>query len=494
MNGRIENIPHASILIHSMRSIGYDFETAVSDIIDNSITAGAQNIEINFPIKKGVEPYLVIVDDGAGMNRSELIEAMRFGSIKVEERHKDDLGRFGLGLKTASISQCRKFVVVSKKDSQTNAFAWDLDILENNSNWEMLEIDSLEIETIPCLNEYKDKNSFTIVFWQKLDKLNKDVHVHKSKNDVFIEKIDNTEKHLSLIFHRFLQSGLTIKINKSPLNALDPFLYEHPKTITKAPQIINTKTNSGVDEKITMQVSILPYQKDLNPAHIKLIGGKLSSDDQGFYIYRNKRLMIHGTWFKIRPRQELASNARIRIDIPNSLDDIWSIDIKKQRAVLPGMLIEQLRTAVSDAIETSKKIYTFKGHTQVKEGSIWSKIVNRDGSISYHVNQESDLLVNILDELNNKTADKLQKFISLIELSLPYRDIYNSVAEKKEINRPNEHTRNIIIDQAFSLYKIYKTQKNLSAKNIIDLICNFEPFLNYNIEQELMRRIENEKI
>src|SRR5690554_4753878 len=120
MNNKIENIPNASTLINSMRSIGYDFETAVADIVDNSITAQCKEININFPISTKSSKYLQIVDDGIGMNRNELIEAMRFGSVKHDLRSAHDLGRFGLGLKTASISQCRKFSLISKKDGEIN--------------------------------------------------------------------------------------------------------------------------------------------------------------------------------------------------------------------------------------------------------------------------------------------------------------------------------------------------------------------------------------
>lgn len=487
----IENIPNASTLINSMRSIGYDFESAVADIIDNSISAFAKNIEISFPTDGYSNIYLHIIDDGNGMSKEELFEAMRFGSVKDEERSKEDLGRFGLGLKTASISQCKKITVISKKENEVSGYSWDLDLLVGEKKWNIIELTKSEIlEKMDILNTNLITNNFTIVIWENFDTLEKDITPFKNIYDVFFDRINQMEKHISLVFHRIIDDGLVIKINNNVVNSLDPFLSKHNKTSIKPEQVINTKTKDNNDEKVKMQVYVLPYFKDLNPADIEKLGGRENLNKQGFYIYRNKRLIIHNTWFRINPKSELSNNARIRIDIPNTLDNLWSIDIKKQNAVIPSSLLSQLRMEVSDAAGKSKKLYKYKGDQQTKDGSIWNKVIDeRNKTIYYKINFESELLKSLYDDLNEKDQANVKKIINLIELSLPYRDIYNSVAEKKDINSINVQKENELLIEAYNLFHTLKKIKNLNDNQIIDSICSLEPYLSANIREKLENKI-----
>ena len=139
-----QSLPSAPILIESIRSIGYSFETAIADLIDNSISAKATRIDILSIPKE--EPYIIIFDNGNGMNKVELEEAMRLGSKNPNEvREENDLGRFGLGLKSASLSQCRNLTVVSKKDGKLSAFSWNLDYVIERNSWSILEYSEEEI-------------------------------------------------------------------------------------------------------------------------------------------------------------------------------------------------------------------------------------------------------------------------------------------------------------------------------------------------------------
>ena len=133
-------IPEASSMIETFRAIGYNIETAIADIIDNSISANSKNIWINFEWK-GSKTWLSIKDDGIGMNDAELIQAMRPGSKNpLQERNQKDLGRFGLGLKTASFSQARKLTVISKKADYKSVFwTWDLDFVNKTGNWDLIK-------------------------------------------------------------------------------------------------------------------------------------------------------------------------------------------------------------------------------------------------------------------------------------------------------------------------------------------------------------------
>lgn len=491
MSVTLENIPNSSILINSMRSIGYDFESALADIIDNSITAKAKKIDINFPVGNHDALFLEIVDDGVGMDREELIEAMRFGSIKSQERNKDDLGRFGLGLKTASLSQCRKFTVVSKKAGFCSAFSWDIDVLSSTSNWNMMELTFEEIcVKIPKYHKYSNLDSFTIVLWEKFDRLSQEVDLFNDITDVFSRRINTAEKYLALIFHRFIEDGLKIYINNFEIKSIDPFLSSHNKTDEKPEEFLNTKTSTGKNEKVGIKTYILPYHKDLTKADFDKIGGLENLDKQGFYVYRNKRLMIYGTWFKMRPKSELARNARIRVDIPNTLDDLWSIDIKKQKAIIPNTILEQLRGEVSSSIEKSKKIYEYKGNIQTKDGSIWNKVVElRENSIRYEINLKSELLENLFDNLDDKSINTIKKIFTLIEYSLPYKDIYNAVSEKREVNKIEELQADWILTQAITLYYDFKKKRNLSSDAIVDKICDYEPFLSANIKEKMKEMV-----
>lgn len=489
MTKKIENLPNASTLITSMRSIGYNFETAVADIIDNSITAKAKNIDIIFPVGTGEDIFLVIADDGYGMTRDELIEAMRFGTSKEFERVPEDLGRFGLGLKTASISQCKKFSAVSKKEGIISAFTWDLDLIKQTNGWDMFEFSYDDIfNKQPLLRTYLTLENFTIILWEKLDRLSPEVNLLNNEHDVFSNKITNTEKHLSLVFHRYLDEGLNIKINGNKVIPIDPFLQKHPKTISKIEQSINTKTSNGKDEKVKIQVHVLPYHKDLSNEDYAKIGGL--EDNQGFYIYRNKRLMLYGTWFRIKPKKELSRNARIRVDIPNTLDDLWFIDVKKQKAIIPSQLLEQLKGEVSEAVSSSVKIYEYKGKAQTKSGSVWNKIVNeRDNTVKFEINKESSLIASLISNLDQNALNALNTLFDMVEYSLPYNDIYNSVSQKKTINKVEDEKQDNIISLALDLFTQQKKTRNLSNEEIIKEICEYEPFLSANIKEKLREKI-----
>jgi len=492
MKKYVRNIPNASVLVNSMRSIGYDFESAVADIIDNSITAKAQFIDILFPVGDEEERYLEFIDNGIGMNRDELIEAMRFGSVKGE-RDKDDLGRFGLGLKTASISQCKKFTTISKKDGTINGFSWDLDVLNYNKDWIMTELSDIQMKNIPNIENYLNLESFTLVLWEKFDTLDKDLTISTTKNDIFAEKIETMNKHIALVFHRFLDSGLIIRSNYNKIQPLDPFLLKHEKTTSKAKQQLPTKDSKNNEVMVEMQVHILPYNKFLSPQDKEKIGGLDQIGKQGFYVYRNKRLMIHGTWFRIKAKSELYQNARILVDIPNTLDDLWSIDVKKQTAIIPQSILVRLRTEVEDATNNSKKIHLHQGSVQTANGSVWKRKVNEheNNSVSYVIDYKSPILKKFTKNLNDTDLESLEKMISLIELSLPYIDIYNSVAQKSQINSIDDKRHNGLLNLAIELFKENKKTKNITDNQNIDEICQYEPFLSANIKDKL-KEIINE--
>lgn len=351
-----ENKPTADVLMTSMRAMGYSFESAIADIIDNSISANAKNIQLHSPIDPA-DCYVVICDDGEGMNQSELFDAMKYGSEqKRDGRSESDLGRFGLGLKAASLSQCRKLTVASKKEGIISAYTWDLDVIEEKKDWFVIECTDEEIQSIRYINWLSKLESGTVVVWEDFD------FIEKATGSVYAELNkyqETTSEYLSLIFHRYLnrptQSRINIKINNFQLKGYDPFLENHNKTNVRRRITIPIKDTQGIERMVVVQPYILPFQKDLTSEDKKLSGGiENYRSRQGFYVYRNERLIVWGNWFG-RHRDELTKYARIRVDIPNTLDDIWGIDIKKQNAKIPSSIKNRLTKAVDEAMDIAIK-------------------------------------------------------------------------------------------------------------------------------------------
>ena len=290
--------PRASLLIESMRDVGYSLETALADIIDNSITANAKSVRI-FADTSAKHPSLAIIDDGNGMSEAELIRAMQLGSRSpLEIRKGNDLGRFGLGLKTASFSQCRRLTVVTTKSGVTSCARWNLDHVAKCDDW-ILEIPS-DLADVPRLKELGTQG--TLVAWQNLDRL---VDGSEEGKQQLVVKLDEAMEHLSLVFHRFLagEKGLKrlkISLNDRDLEPFDPFHSNHPAT---NPGIVETLRLAG--HQVTIQPFTLPHHQKVTPSEWEKYAGAAGYvKNQGFYVYRGKRLIIYGTWFGLARQME----------------------------------------------------------------------------------------------------------------------------------------------------------------------------------------------
>ena len=376
-----KNIPAADILMKSMRSMGYSFESAIADVIDNSISAKAHNIHILFPVDPLKDVAVGIWDDGLGMTSDELFEAMRYGSSSAEaEREATDLGRFGLGLKSASLSQCRILTVVSKKDNNVSAYSWDFNYIMESREWYVRKLSQSEIKELPYSHTLREMEHGTLVLWQDFDVISKSCDGQIF--DRLMELKNSVDEYIGLIFHRYISSSnpkekISILINNHKVKALDPFLESHTKVTTKKERTIAVNDSNGIEQLIRVKLYVLPFISDLTDKDKKLIGGVENlRTKQGFYIYRNKRLIIWGTWFNMKPKGELTKNARVRVDIPNTLDDIWSIDIKKQTASIPKRIQNQLKNIVIQALDISVTKQTHRGRKDSVDDSrdyIWDR-------------------------------------------------------------------------------------------------------------------------
>lgn len=476
-----ECVPFAPSLIESMRSLGYSFPTAIADLIDNSISAKANNIEII--AEPSDNPKLIILDDGCGMDDYELQEAMRYGSKNpLETRTKDDLGRFGLGLKSASLSQCRKLVVISKKDGQVNGYSWDLDYVMEKRAWILKGFELSEIQQYPYIDKLIAMNTGTYILLNEFDR------IKESTSDIqmtFNKSLDDMINHLALVFHRFLISELVMKVNGGKIQARDPFLTGHKST-----QIKRENSFYINNEKITLKPYILPHLSKLSQSDLDKVGGKERlKNEQGFYVYRNKRLIIWATWFRLERKDELNKLARVMVDIPNSLDYMWNIDIKKSIATLPDIIKKNMYSAVYESVLSSETVHTYRGRKVNKKDDfdyIWERLEVRDG-YEYKINRnvpQIRLLEEVLSDQQKKMFDSALK---TIEDSFPVNTLYLDVAKGKVEEKVNLEMEKVWEDLKVQID--YIRNNNLPLKAYCEAFINVEPYCKY---EEIRERIKGE--
>jgi len=417
--------PSAASLTASLRDLGYSLEAAVADLIDNSISAEATDIRIFCDLSRS-NPVLVIIDNGTGMTGSQLIAAMRHGAANPRKtRSAKDLGRFGLGLKTASFSQCRRLTVVSSVDGTRAAAEWDLQKVEDEDDWFINVLDPDEIATQPFIEDLGHNG--TVVIWRELDRLFEDVSGHK-RDEIVNEKLDVLEKHLSLVFHRFLagqvkgHKKLLISINGHAVSPFDPFCRSNPAT-----QVLPAETVWVNTASVSMQPFILPHHSRLSVSEYDYYQSRSDFiSNQGVYVYRNSRLMAWGDWFRLVPKGEATKLARVQIDFPNSIDEAWTIDIKKSRARPPHAVRERLRQIIAKITSRSVTVHRGRGQRlfQETEAPLWERYADHTG-IRYSINADHPLLASLLARLSNEDSASLRLLIESIGAALPVEMIYS---------------------------------------------------------------------
>lgn len=427
-------VPPATSLLKGLRAIGYSFSTAVADIIDNSITAQATWVKLYFdPLEK--EPYFLIFDNGYGMNFNELENAMLFGSNRENKIDcEKDLGRFGLGLKSASLSQCKKFVVISKKYGRINAMSYDIDEIEKTNSWDLQILSRDEINTYPYVDKLMKLESGTIVIWNKFDKIQSESG--DNFENTFRSIVAEMKKHIEYVFHRFY-NDIDIFINEKRIEKRDPFL----QSSLRAQHGRMTKIKvDGCDRTIDVVPHTLPYANTLTQEEKALLGNPKSIyDEQGFYIYRNKRLIYWGNWMHMGYKSELNKLARIQVDIPSDLDEMWMLDVKKSSAKIPQVIKDQIRSAIEDSTIKSKRVIRYRGDNEAKsECPVWNRIRDRDGFVKYEINRDNPLIKILLDNIGNTENDLLENLLSQIEFYLPKARIQNDNADAINIINGNE--------------------------------------------------------
>lgn len=415
--------PNAGALIESLRDIGYTMSSALADIIDNSLTAGATEISIRVHSNPD-DAAIGIVDNGVGMTREELLEAMRPGSRSpTEARNADDLGRFGLGLKTASFSQCRRLTVVTRRQGISAVAIWDLDVVVERDAWVVETRESADAVRFAELLQQDG----TLILWEKLDRVGLELG---SQN--FLRIMDEASKHLELVFHRFMKSeqgrkAVSFNMNGRKLLPVDPFAEWHDATIRQAEdrRIVAGGT-------VTIQPFILPHRNKVSSeAEWKKMGldeGHMRS--QGFYLYRNRRLIRHATWFRMAPRHRLTQLARVRIDIGNDSDSAWKIDVLKASASPPPGLRDYLRRLIEGLGGKSKRVYRKRGAKLTDENPLplWQR-TKTDNRISYTLNGDHPSVAAFADTLTEAQENAFGEILRLFAAGLPIEALYHDMAE-----------------------------------------------------------------
>lgn len=467
-------IPEAASMIETFRAIGYNIEAAVADIIDNSISAGAKNIWVNFEWL-GSDTWLAVKDDGSGMNGEELVQALKPGSKNpLSDRKSNDLGRFGLGLKTASFSQARKLSVISKKENYSSVYwTWDLDFVKQTGNWDLINYlpdDKFE-------KEISKLKSGTIVIWNDIDRVVKDFRQDDTNAlDKFLQIMKQVKAHLGMTFHRFIEGG-KIKINfqDRAVEAWNPFLQNESAT-----QIFPKETIQNGNVEI--EGFVLPHKSKITEEQYKIAeGAKGWNEQQGFYIYRNGRLLLAGDWLGLFRKEEHYKLARIQIDLPNSLDAEWQIDIKKSMARPPLLFREQIKAYALKVRAQAVEVYRHRGKnvkpfTGQKFVPLWHDH-KRGDKWFYKINREHPLIEKIKTEAKANPEKAIDNLIRFIEETIPTKSIFIKESEQPEAQgKPFEGIDHEIIRSTMQLMFTNLIKNGKTKEQALAHIAHIEPF------------------
>lgn len=440
--------------IKTLMRIGYDLNSAIADIIDNSITSRATSVSISCP-PDSEEPIILISDNGCGMSEIDLLQNMRIGcKDPSQEREIKDLGRFGSGMKTASFSQARKLIVISKEiDSEVCGAYWDIDEIEETDTWCLKKLNHEEIHNIAHLNLDIVNSSGTQLIWEKIPKFF--IKDHTSLESEIALSMVELSKYISLHFHKFMQGAqkISISVQNRELKPLDPFLKGVSGSQDGPSEPIRTKKG-----KVTVNTHILPHPGRIPKAIIDAHGGVDEIyKNQGLYIYRADRLIIAGGWMGISNTNILGNLARVEINIPASLDDEWSTDVKKSSMQLPTKVKAVLKRLGKIPVEGSKKEHNYKGKVEIAN-QYWEIIEDKiEKTIKYHVAIDNNELNSFAIGLSKDKKNSLKKFLQNLSRNLPYHHIFQKHASNPRAIKQDEIDLDKLIDISAELDELWNT-------------------------------------
>jgi hypothetical protein len=419
--------PKASALLESLRSFGYSLIDSIADLIDNSIVAKATEINVDF-IWQGRESKILIADNGFGLNYEDLKNAMSLGvNGPSAARAENDLGRFGLGLKTASLSQARKMKVYSRKSKGALVgLCWDLDAVEKNNRWAAIKL----LENDSSKDKIKIKNSGTVIVLEVLDRIIKEgtliENVDERKH--FYSEAEEVSLWIGMIFHRYIESDrLKILVNGNVIKSLDPLHLESDLTkILVDKEIIRSEETKA---KIT---SVLISQQHIDS---ELSDKKDLTSKQGIYIYRNNRIVSYGRWAGLAGGNSSDNKYfRISLDFNSKDDKFWEIDVKKTKVKIPRSISKRLKPILKSGFSKSREILwnsTFiNKNSRTTIPPLWL-MGSKSGKDLLLINREHPFVKKIKEIASIKKEFEI--LLKMIETSLDYNQ-FDSKDESGQIS------------------------------------------------------------
>ncbi len=481
--------PRAGAMLEALRGLGYSTAAALADVVDNSISAGASEVHLQFAWS-GDSSRVSILDDGKGMDDASLEIAMTLGAKSpLDERAPNDLGRFGMGLKTASFSQCRRLTVASKKiNSSPACLRWDLDAIaaSPDDGWRMFEGPANGSEEF--IEPLGALQSGTIVLWEQLDRI---VTPGYDINH-FADLVDDVEMRLAMIFHRLLEGpspAFRLFINGKTVSPWDPFMMGHPSKPWQSPVARILAPPNAVEA----QCHVLPHRDRLSEDDFRRAGGPEGwTSQQGFYVYRNHRLLLAGGWLGLGQgrawnREESHRLARIRIDIPNTADAAWKIDVKKSTARPPVTVRPWLTKLAEDTRERARKVFAFRGTPTtspigVQVGQAWRIERLKDG-LRYRIDEEHPAVVAVLEATENR-IDLVRAMLRVVEETVPVQRIWLDTAENKDTPKTGfsgepEDAPDGVRTVLLTLYRDMIGRRGMNSEAAVRALSSTDPFHNY---------------
>lgn len=492
----IISIPNAARTFEALRNLGYNLYSSIADIVDNAITEAvkAKNIDVYFDFDSDGNIVCRIQDDGCGMSSKELEEAMRLGTDTTYE--ENDLGKFGMGMKTASLSHCDTLTIISKrKNEDICGFRWDITEIQKTGRWTLLELNEIEIEKILIRENLEMNEHGTIVFWDNIFLINENYRSYKNEKfaqNYYFRLLSNIQQHLGMIYHRFLdgtlikEESINLTVNDNPIIPWDPFCRDEPNTEEiELKKELKELIIPGYSKAVRIRGYVLPNKIGFTSEEAwKKAKGLLSwNDSQGYYIYRANRIIRFGGWHNTKAKDEHDKLARVSIDIDSSLDNLFQITVNKNKVQFPEILYHHLKTNVNPKIIKKAKARYNKSEDKLKVRNQFRKSKKKIDSVSKGLLKENKIKTKVSQNgqsnavqvknpsgtwISNKINDFL-KYGSEKDYEIVSDHIGDGSFWKIVCDHNNKFK--VIINASHPFYtRIYKSSKNKAATSAMDAL------------------------
>ncbi len=400
--------PDPARVMEGLRDTGYDFNTAVADIIDNSIAANAKNVNILLQMDPAGEVFVYIADDGCGMNFDELKNAMKYGS--AERSNKASLGKFGLGLKTASTAFCRCLSVISRGSDMTERkVQWDLDYIAATGQWNLKQPEILPDET-DYLDETAQNGTGALVVWEKIDRLLNDYRTQTAAKNALKKVEQSLEFHIAMVYQRFIDktddraANVTITLNGHEVKPWDPFcLKEENTSVLYEDELEIEMPGESEIPALTIRAILIPRRDEFSTREAGDTA-RVSNDMQGFYVYRENRLIHHGDWMGMFSKEPHGTLLRVELSFDHKLDEAFHVDIKKSRILLNEEIFNYIKDSVMPAPRRAADERYRKGTKKKVENAS----VNAHEASNRSIEEKAKSVENSKVEVTNASTGEVQ--------------------------------------------------------------------------------------